>query len=524
MNLTTDKWIPVIRTNGQADTVSLEQVFGEGVDIRDIAVRPHERIALMRLLLAVAQSGLDGPRDDKDWRGCRDKVAEAAQQHLKENRTAFELFGSDTRFAQVHQLDPAAKADDRTEEVVTKLDFALATGHNQTVFDNCAASTTPRNTSPAQAALWLLTFQCFAPPGGSGYTGKSPCGERKMLHAFLRGGDLLETVWRNLLTKEDVAELPGCSGWGRPSWLLPENWQRDSKHLSSYLGRLCPLTKGVWLQEPDGDGGLAGVVTMELQRKGMTYSSFEKGGFREPAGTLRTDGKKHWLLAADSKRAIWRDLPAMMPRRALDRDARLAPVALQRYDGTEPVDLWVGALIVVNTAKIENSVESIFHIPATSCTDDFAAFFAGGVLFAECWATAIEAGLSAYRRALGSEIDRGKMRKTGNLMKQKAASHFWTAIETAVREVLIPLAAAPPDNLKCDPPYCLDYSRSESHWGPLVRRAAEDAFALACPQASARQAAAFGAGRRTMLSKQPRPNVKPRATALEPSATDIKEL
>ena len=96
--------------------------------------------------------------------------------------------------------------------------------------------------------------------------------------------------------------------------------------------------------------------------------------------------------------------------------------------------------------------------------------------------------------------------------------------ETAVREVLFPLAADPPDNLKCDPPYYLDYSRSESGWGPLVRRAAEDAFALACPQASARQASAYGAGRQTMLAKQPRPNLKAGAAIPEPSSNDTKEL
>ena len=93
-------------------------------------------------------------------------------------------------------------------------------------------------------------------------------------------------------------------------------------------------------------------------------------------------------------------------------------------------------------------------------------------------------------------------------MRRRAASYFWTDIETAVREVLIPLAATPPDDLKCARPYYLDYSRSESGWGPIVRRAAEEAFALACPQSSARQAAAFGAGRWVMLLKQPRLNPK----------------
>lgn len=523
MNLTTDKWIPVVRTDGRSDLVSLEQAFGEGAEIRDLAVRPHERIALMRLLMAVAHAGLDGPTDDEDWRDCRDKLAQAAQQHLGEERRVFEVWGNGPRFAQVRQLDPSARPDDRAEEVVTKLDFALATGHNSTVFDNSTPAATLRKVSPAQAVLWLLAFQCFAPPGGSGYTGKSPCGERRMLHAFLRGADLLETIWRNLPTKEDVAELPGCSGWGHPSWLLPEGWQRDLKHLSSYLGRLCPLTKGVWLQPEASEEGTTKVATMELQRKGMSFPSFDKGGFREPTATLCVDGKNRWLLGADSRKAIWRDLPALLPKRALGRDPRLAPIALQRHDGMEPVDLWVGALIVVNTAKIENTLESVFHLPANAFMDDFADFFSGGVLFAEQWAIAVGEGLSAYRLALGDKISRPG-RKRADPMKHYAASHFWTAVEAAARELLIPLAASPPDDLKCDPPYCLDYSRTESRWGPVVRQAAEDAFTLACPQGSARQAAAFGAGRRAMLARQPRPNLKFAAAVPELLSTDTTEL
>src|SRR3990172_3836575 len=67
MNLTTEPWIPIVWANGQPGTVSLCEGFAPGGEIRDLAVRPHERIAVMRLLICVAQAALDGPTDHDDW-------------------------------------------------------------------------------------------------------------------------------------------------------------------------------------------------------------------------------------------------------------------------------------------------------------------------------------------------------------------------------------------------------------------------------------------------------------------------
>ena len=61
MNLTTEAWIPAVWRDGTPGRVSLREVFERGHDLRDLAVRPHERIALMRLLICVAQAALDGP-------------------------------------------------------------------------------------------------------------------------------------------------------------------------------------------------------------------------------------------------------------------------------------------------------------------------------------------------------------------------------------------------------------------------------------------------------------------------------
>ncbi len=62
MNLGFDLWIPVTYRDGTNRLISLADVFREGDRIADLAVRPHERIALMRLLVCVAQASLGRPR------------------------------------------------------------------------------------------------------------------------------------------------------------------------------------------------------------------------------------------------------------------------------------------------------------------------------------------------------------------------------------------------------------------------------------------------------------------------------
>jgi CRISPR system Cascade subunit CasA len=521
MNLTTDKWIPVVRADGRSDTVSLEQVFGAGADIRDLAVRPHERIALMRLLLAITHAGLHperggGPLNEEDWRGCRSTLAKAALQHLANHRRAFDFSGNGPLFGQLYSgTKHSPEPDPKDPTWASKLDLTLATGHNPTVFDNAAVDL--RSFTLPDLARMFLAYQACSPLIGRGYKGRSPCVEGNMLHTLLRGESLLDTVWLNLLDRAFVELHYGQNAWGIPIWLAMPSSQADKANLrnatATYLGRLVPLPRAICFAQDRR--------TIALEN-GLEYPPWD-GDPAEPTATVVVkDKKERKVFRADLNRAIWRDLPALAVKRRSD-GARGA-LAWQRFPEDQPCDFWVGALVTDWKAKVLDTVESVFALPARAGSEDFLRFYQGGVRFAQDWASAMERGLSAYRLALGDNIDRHQARKRAALMRQRAASHFWTAIESAVRDVLIPLAAAPPDNLKCDQPYCLDYSRSESGWGPIVRRAAEDAFALACPQASARQAAAFGAGRRAMLAKQPRPNLKTRAAIPEPSSADTKEL
>ena len=230
--------------------MSLCEAFERGHEIQDLAVRPHERIALMRLLICVAQAALDGPADHDEWESCRPRIAPAAVDYLKRWRHAFELLGNGQRFLQVTNLKKPTNgvrtADDDEGNSTSKLDLALATGNNTTLFDNAGGS--ERAFAPGDLALMLLTFQCFS-PGGTigvalwndtptvgwtsypkekpGQSDHAPCVAGGMLHALLRGDSLLDSVHRNLMTKRQADQFFGKKSWGRPVWeMMPRATDR----------------------------------------------------------------------------------------------------------------------------------------------------------------------------------------------------------------------------------------------------------------------------------------------------------
>lgn len=497
MNLATEPWIPVLYANGERQLVSLEKAFTDGEDIRDLAVRPHERIALMRLLLCVAHAGLNGPKDHKDWLRCRPSIAKAACRHLRAYRNKFKILGNGPRFGQLYSgTKHEPKIDTKEPTWASKLELTLATGHNPTLFDN--AGVHRRRFPPSDLARMLVCFLCFAPQQlGQGYKGKSPCSRDSMLHTLLRGANLLETIWLNLLDTGTINLTYGRI-LGKPVWLAMPRSAKDKAAVrnatQTYIGRLLPLAHAILLGE---DGETIKIV----QDCGFAFPGWTAEPPEPTATTITVSKRKRKVLSAQLHRSIWRDLPSLATKRR--SEGPQGALAWQRFPEDRECDFWVGALVTDGKAKVLNTVESSFQLPKGAGTDEFLNFYSGGVSYAEDWAKALERGLVAYRRKLGDDLGRREARKRGRLLKQKAASHFWAAIEAAARDVLVPLCGNPPNGLKCAAPYYLDYSRDESRWGRLVKRAAEDALALACPRASARQTAAFGEGRTEMLRRQP---------------------
>src|SRR5919109_1041201 len=329
MNLTTDRWIPIVWADGQPGTVSLWDAFARAEDIRDLAVRPHERIAVMRLLICIAQAALDGPTDHDDWKACRAKITPAAVDYLKRWQKAFELLGDGHRFLQVDGLKkPDNKNHDDEGNSVSKLDLALATGNNSTLFDNGGGS--DRAFELPDVALALLTFQCFSPCGTIGVAlwngaptlgwssypavkpGQSkhaPCLSGNMLHSYLRGEALLESLHHNLMTKEQITRFCGPDAWGRPIWEQMPSKPTDKAGMrnatQTYLGRLAPLSRAIRLEENCRSMMLA---------NGLDYPDYREG-WREPSATIITRNVKKQptraTLPAEIEKSTWRELHAL---------------------------------------------------------------------------------------------------------------------------------------------------------------------------------------------------------------------
>lgn len=499
MNLTTDPWIPVVRCDGRRVLVSLRQAFTEGRQIADLSVRPHERIALLRLLICVAQAALDGPEDEDAWRDCLDQIPTRVSDYLDRWHAAFELFGNGPRFLQVQGLRrdrKNSKGDDDEDNAADKLDLALACGNNSTIFDNAGGSA--RTFRPEELARMLVTFQSFAPGGliGIAYWDGQPTAPHKSapasvciagspLHAFIRKASLLETVHANLTNKEAFAEhARHQADWGQPVWhQMPVRPGDLSETTRSYLGRLVPVARAIWLNDDHRTCILA---------KGLDYPAFPEV-FADPTMTVVALKDERVTLRADPAKAIWRQLASIITLRQADGVG--GPLALRNVLKSDSFDLWTGAL-VANKAKLVDAVESVFHnVPGALLQKDGHEVYVAGVARAEQIANGLNKAIATYRRQLKDEIERGEGRDRGQRLKARASLHYWTAAERLVPELFRLVTNPPPID-----PQKNRYRFCKTPWGRRLFQEALAAYELACPHQTPRQLQAYVLGRAELLS------------------------
>jgi len=496
MNLTIEPWIPVIWMDGRPGTLSLRAVFEHGHEIQDLAVRPHERVALMRLLICIGQAALDGPADSDDWNACRPRIAPSALDYLQRWQHAFELFGDGQRFLQVANLKKPANKSNGDDEgnSTSKLDLALATGNNTTLFDNTGGS--ERAFTPGQLALMLLTFQCFSPGGrvgvalwggqetaGKGSSDHAPCLAGGILHALLRGDNLLDTLHRNLMSKRQAEQFFGEDLWGRAVWEQMPDRLADAGAVRNasrtYLGRLVPLTRTILL---------AGDCRSLILANGLEYGSYAESGWREPTATIVTRTVKgqatRVVLPASLEKAVWRKLHALTVK-AVSQDTNGGPATLQKVSDERAFDIWVGGL-VAKKAKPVDTTESVLHIPAAMLTATGQKTYEKGVHVAETAAFRLRRAVTLYHNELGDKLDRPEMKNRRKQIEGNATEQFWTDVEHALPRLLE--VAAAPETLG------LKTEWHKTAWGQAVWRASRAAYEHACPRETPRQMRAYALG------------------------------
>jgi CRISPR system Cascade subunit CasA len=435
----------------------------------------------------------------------------SALDYLRRWQPTFELFGKGQRFLQVANLNrPTTKSnggDDDEGNSTSKLDLALATGNNTTLFDNAGGS--GRTFTAAELALMLTTFQCFSPCGtigvalwnGSptlgwdsypkvkpGQSAHAPCLSGNLLHSYLRGRSLLDTLHSNMITKEQVERMYGYDAWGKPEWEILPSKSTDKGAVQnatmSYLGRLVPLSRAVQF----ADDGRAMTLA-----NGLEYPRYPE--WREASATIVTRSVKKQptrvALRAYVDKDTWRELHALTVI-AVDKNTNGGPVALRNLTDDEDFDLWVGGLVAAGNGKLVDSTESVFHIPATMLTETSQKVYEQGVSYAEKTELRLMRAVSVYHKELGDKLDRPEMKNRRRQIQSKAAAEFWTDIESAVARLLE--VAAAPGSLG------LKVEWHKTGWGQSVWRAARAAYERACPHETPRQIRAYALGLKTLFT------------------------
>lgn len=245
-NLVDEAWLPV----SPKGLASLKEIF-QNPELAALTGPPHKKIALLKLLLAVAQAAIT-PEDDEEWLSLgKDGLGRAVAGYLDKHHDLFYLYGP-RPFLQM----PLEKARLSSFGIIQP---EIATGNNPRLTHmQCE-----QPLSDAEKAQLLVTVlsMCMGGKGGRGdnsfsfsktITKKSPrpgpgLGFLGYLHTFLKGSSILETVWLNLLTKEHIEGLAIYpEGLGVAPWEeMPrsEDCEIAERLKNSLMGRLVPLAR-----------------------------------------------------------------------------------------------------------------------------------------------------------------------------------------------------------------------------------------------------------------------------------------
>jgi len=352
-NLIDEPWIPV----ADIGRVSLRQIFSQS-EYRALGGNPVQKIALMKLLLAIEQAA-STPADEAEWKALGAQgLADRCLAYLERRHGRFYLYGERPFL----QMPVIAKAALQSYGAVQP---EIATG-NTTVLIQSQQEQIP---SDAERALLLMTLMGFALGGkktdnslvlSTGYAGKSndkgkpstgkpgpAVAHMGLLHNFLLGQTLWQTLWLNLLTQQQIERSNRFTeGVGTAPWeQMPEGEAcavaEKLKH--SLMGRLIHLCRFCLLTE----NGLH-------YSEGLAHLGY-KEGVADPSVAIDYSGKDPKALWANPEKRPWRELISLLGFFAQQQSSGFQ--SLQLRAGLERVGqmddafaIWSGGLRVSSNA------------------------------------------------------------------------------------------------------------------------------------------------------------------------------
>lgn len=329
-NLIDEAWIPV----ADAGRVSLRDIFSQPQH-RALGGNPVQKIALMKLLLAIAQAAYT-PKDEADWQQLGAAgLAQHCLAYLEQWHDRFYLYG-ERPFLQMPDVEKvitertgkrllAAKTAGNKAEVIKSgqpKKFGagfypdLPSENNTELSQNLLA----RDLSNSEKALFLISVMNFAFGGkrvessltslagdvlGNRYTapaGPSIGGWDGQLHCFPLVDSIWNSLWVNLFTHENIEKSKiWPSGLGTPIWEKMPGTEKDERAIeykSSYQATLLALSRFVVIK----DGGI-------LYLDGIQYPKVTEGWGES---SLLIDRSSNKVKYVNPERKPWRELDSIL--------------------------------------------------------------------------------------------------------------------------------------------------------------------------------------------------------------------
>ncbi|MEI7377671.1 type I-E CRISPR-associated protein Cse1/CasA [Dickeya chrysanthemi] len=388
-NLIDEPWIPV----ADIGQVSLKEIFSNP-QLRALGGNPVQKIALTKLLLAIAQSA-STPIDDNDWRQTGwQGMAENCLSYLEKWHDRFYLYG-EKPFLQMPEIKKLI--DKRTSEKlltartpskISEVECSgrakpIGTGYypdiwaenNSILFQTLS----PKQLNDKELAMFLISIMNF-PFGGkrvesniqtlsgkslgplySAPAGPSLGGSVGYLHCFGFVETLLESIWLNLFSKEQIDETSVWNSIGYAPWEsmpVKESDDWSNQYSKTYMATLVALSRFVLLQ----DGGI-------YYMDGIQYLKVSEGWLEASLLINQSDSSpKAEYVNLDKK--PWRDLPSWLTYSSSNTVECIGLNWVKRRIKRESkiLTVWVGGIRVTSNSgdqsvkKNDEFIESYFDI------------------------------------------------------------------------------------------------------------------------------------------------------------------
>lgn len=492
-NLIDEPWIPVV----DIGHVSLKEIFSNP-KLRALGGNPVQKIALTKLLLAIAQSA-STPADDNDWQQTGwQGMADNCLRYLEKWHDRFYLYG-DNPFLQMPTI---RKAEVKSLGVLSP---EVSTG-NTTILTETQKE---QKANDADKAVTVIVQMGFGLSGKktdnsvvltTGYQGKqndkgkpasgkagTAVGHMGLLHSFWLGNSIVHSVWLNLFTREDIAELVMYPTLGIAPWEqmpIGEDDEIARALKTSLIGRLLPMSKFCLL----ADEGIH-------YTDGIAHPGYLEGK-ADPTASVDFTQKKPKALWVNPSKRPWRELTALLQFIEQNKvggfDTPQLKCTFKRVSrNTEQFAVWSGGLRISSNAgeQYASGTDDYVQSEIWLASRQFGTLFLEHLKHEMTQLDAIQKQLWGavirYFRQL-SDIDKSSSGKSQSFVAnqaEKATVIFWQLCERKAQSLII----------ACE-------SRDETQVQRLQLRKifiayATQVFDQMCPNNSARQMDAWAQAR-----------------------------